>query len=40
MNELPEGTTLFPMLTINEFGVGDQTRSIWYKNKKIVRLKI
>ena len=33
MNELPEGTRIYPMLTVQEFNTGDQTRDIWYKNK-------
>ena len=41
MNELPEGTTLYPMLypmlTINECNVGDQTRSVWYKNNGTIQ---
>ena len=33
MNELPEGTRIYPMLTVQEFNTGNQTRDIWYKNK-------
>jgi hypothetical protein len=36
-----EGTaiyTIYPMLTINEFNTGDQTRKIWYKNKTTGRI--
>ena len=33
MNELPEETRIYPMLTVQEFNTGDQTRDIWYKNK-------